>query len=135
MRKTSLVLLWIFFLLILTACASKPEPACPPIKQISLAEIPKLSAPAVEAQPAQVKISGKMVQVDKVVSGPVCNDQWRGIVYVGCDIQVVEWKDNPLFLKDCNLKVEPDTVVYVAYHNDTAYYKGCSCHTGEIAEP
>jgi hypothetical protein len=24
--------------------------------------------------------------------------------------------------------MEPDTVVYVAYHNDAAYYKGCSCH-------
>jgi hypothetical protein len=26
-------------------------------------------------------------------------------------------------------------VVYVAYHNDAAYYNGCSCHTGEIADP
>ncbi|RPH63073.1 MAG: hypothetical protein EHM81_00870 [Chloroflexi bacterium] len=135
MRKISLVFLWMLILLALTACASKPKPACPPIKQITLAEIQKLSAPAAEAQPAQVKIGGRTTQVDRVVSGPLCNGQWRGIVYVGCDIQVVEWKDNPLFLKDCNLKVEPDTVVYVAYHNDTAYYKGCSCHTGEIAEP
>jgi hypothetical protein len=26
-------------------------------------------------------------------------------------------------------------VVYVAYHNNTAYYNGCSCHTGATPEP
>jgi len=26
-------------------------------------------------------------------------------------------------------------VAYAAYHNGTPYYNGCSCHTGEIAEP
>ncbi len=80
-------------------------------------------------------IGGKEIQVDKVVSGPLCNDTWRGTVYVTCDVQVYAWEETPTFLKDCNLQVEPDTVVYVADHNDTAYYNGCSCHTGEITEP
>jgi hypothetical protein len=71
------------------------------------------------------------VLVDKIVAGSMCNDTWRGTVYVTCDVQVSEWENEPLFLKDCNLSIEPGTVVYVAYHNDTAYYNGCSCHTGE----
>ncbi|OGO25891.1 MAG: hypothetical protein A2136_09785 [Chloroflexi bacterium RBG_16_54_11] len=75
------------------------------------------------------------MQVDKVVEGPLCNDTWSGSVYVGCNVQVYPWQETPIFLKDCQLKVEPDTVVYVAYHNNTAYYNGCSCHTGEITEP
>jgi hypothetical protein len=73
--------------------------------------------------------------VDKVVAGPLCNDDWSGIVYVTCDVQVYAWEEFPTFLEECDLKIEPDTVVYVAAHNDTAYYNGCSCHTGEIGEP
>lgn len=81
----------------------------------------------------EVSIGGKLTLVDKVVDGPLCNDQWRGTVYVGCDVQVMEWSDTPLFLKGCDLSIAPRTVIYVAYHNDAAYYNGCSCHTGEIA--
>jgi len=29
------------------------------------------------------------------------------------------------------LNIAPNTVVYVAAHNDAPYYKGCSCHTGQ----
>lgn len=73
--------------------------------------------------------------MDKVIEGPLCNDTWNGTVYVTCNVQVYAWEEHPTFLKNCDLKIEPGTVVYVAYHNDTAYYNGCSCHTGEIAEP
>jgi hypothetical protein len=73
-----------------------------------------------------------MMTVDRVVSGPLCNDRWQGTVYVGCEVQVLEWSETPLFLKDCDLTIEPGTVVYVADHNDAAYYNGCSCHTGEL---
>jgi hypothetical protein len=73
------------------------------------------------------------------VDYPLCNDDWSGIVYVSCDAQVAEAKsdaqDNPLFFEGCNLNIEPNTVVYVAAHNDAAYYKGCSCHTGEEPMP
>jgi len=56
-------------------------------------------------------------------------------VYVTCDVQVLEWKDRPTFLEDCDLVIEPGTVVYVAAHNDAAYYNGCSCHTGGDVSP
>ena len=85
--------------------------------------------------PTQVDLNGRTVLVDKVVTGALCNDTWSGTIYVACDVQVYRWEEDPLFLKDCNLTIEPNTVVYVADHNNTAYYNGCSCHTGEIAEP
>ena len=56
-------------------------------------------------------------------------------MYVTCDVQVLPWEDQPTFLRDCDLDIAPETVVYVAYHHDEPYYNGCSCHTGEIAEP
>jgi hypothetical protein len=81
-----------------------------------------------------VEVNGKMILADKVVEGPLCNDLWRGEVYVGCDVQVAAWEEEPLFLKGCELTIEPGTVVYVAAHNNEAYYKGCSCHTGEAPD-
>lgn len=85
--------------------------------------------------PAWVEIGRKNILVDKIVEGPLCNDSWQGVVYVGCNVQVLRWQDQPLFLKDCRLDIEPGTVVYVADHNNSAYYNGCSCHTGEVAAP
>lgn len=89
------------------------------------------------AEPASeiIEIGRKLITVDKVIEGPLCNDTWKGTVYVTCNVQVFAWEDQPTFLKNCDLKIDPDTVIYVAYHNDTAYYNGCSCHTGEITEP
>jgi hypothetical protein len=88
--------------------------------------------------PIIVEIKGKKIEVDKLVDYPLCNDNWRGIVYVGCEAQIAEAEndpnDNPLFFRGCDLNIEPGTVVYVAAHNDTPYYKGCSCHTGENPE-
>lgn len=82
----------------------------------------------------QVEIGGKMIEVDKVVDYPLCNDTWNGTVYVGCDTQIavaeVDKDDNPLFFEGCNLNIQPNTIVYVAAHNDAVFYKGCSCHTG-----
>lgn len=82
-----------------------------------------------------VMIGGQQVLVDKVVNGALCNDTWRGTVYVACDVQVFPWVEEPLFLKDCELNINPNTVVYVAYHNNGAYYNGCSCHTGATPQP
>ncbi len=82
-----------------------------------------------------VEIGRNKMQVDKVVEGPLCNDTWNGTVYVACDVQVYPWEEEPTFLKDCQLNIDPMTVVYVAYHNNTAYYNGCSCHTGITPEP
>jgi hypothetical protein len=80
-----------------------------------------------------MKINGKSITVDKVVDGPLCNDSWQGTVYVGCNVQVLEWEETPLFLKGCNLSIAEGTIVYVARHNNAAYYEGCSCHT--IVQP
>lgn len=82
-----------------------------------------------------MEIGGRSVRVDQVIRGPLCNGTWSGTVYVTCDVQVLPWDDQPTFLKDCNLRIETDTIVYVADHHDTAYYHGCSCHTGVAVEP
>jgi len=86
-----------------------------------------------------IEIKGKLTEVDKLVDYPICNDDWSGVVYVSCDAQVAEAAldadENPLFFEGCALNIESNTVVYVAAHNDAAYYKGCSCHTGEGPAP
>lgn len=85
--------------------------------------------------PVSMEIGNQTVNVDQVVDGPLCNGTWSGTVYVTCNVQVYAWQEEPTFLKNCDLSIAPGTIVYVAYHNDTAYYNGCSCHTGEIAAP
>jgi len=126
-------------LLFLPAC--QPQvPACPPASgtpqylAVPPQELP-MPVRLSNSSPIPMEIGGKTILVDKVVEGPLCNDTWSGIVYVSCNVQVYHWEEQPTFLKDCNLSIAPETVVYVAYHHDTAYYNGCSCHTGEIADP
>jgi hypothetical protein len=124
---------------ILTACQGRKS-ACPqPTGTLKYLTTPPeaLSTPTRGASPTpvQMKIKGKNILFDKVIEGPLCNDTWSGTVYVTCNVQVYPWEEEPTFLKNCKLTIEPDTVVYVAYHNNSAYYKGCSCHTGEIARP
>jgi len=123
--------------LLLTSCAEKPTcTSSEDGKQyLSLEDLASLDAPSSENAPTEVSINGKTMLVDRVVTGPLCTDQWQGTIYVGCDVQVMRWDETPLFLKDCNLSIAPGTVVYVAYHKDAAYYNGCSCHTGETAGP
>lgn len=94
-----------------------------------------LPTPTTTSGDLSVKIGRSELQVNKVVEGALCNDTWSGTVYVACDVQVYPWVEEPTFLKDCQLNIEPHTVVYVAYHNNTAYYTGCSCHTGATPEP
>ena len=133
MRRIPFILL-VSSILLLTSCAEKP--VCPNSNEdkqyLTPEELASLDVPALATEPTEVSIGGKKMMVDKLVSGPLCNDRWQGTVYVGCDVQVMEWSETPLFLKDCDLTIEPGTVVYVADHNDAAYYNGCSCHTGEL---
>lgn len=130
----SLILL--FFILLVTSCQSKntvctAERGTPQLFA-DPAQLPvRIAAPGPPLNPTLVTISGKQVLVDKVVQGPLCNDAWQGVVYVDCDVQIAAWQESPTFLNDCDLEIEPDTVVYVAAHNDAAYYKGCSCHYAE----
>jgi hypothetical protein len=134
------VLLLSLALLVLSGCSGS-SPACPPPtappaldSDSSPAEVPTATRQP-PAAPAQVEIAGRTITVDQVVDGPLCDGAWSGTVYVTCDVQVLPWEELPTFLEDCDLEIAPDTVVYVAYHGDAPYYNGCSCHTGEIAEP
>jgi hypothetical protein len=128
----------ILSLLILTMGCQKATPVCPAVSQTPeyLTTPPnRLPTPTPVSQPRSVVIGQRELKVDKVVEGPLCNDNWSGEVYVACDVQVYPWVEEPNFLQDCQLTIEPQTVVYVAYHNNTAYYNGCSCHTGLTPEP
>jgi len=116
--------------------SSACQPVCPPGSVTYLPDptMFPIYAPPADASPTPtpslVEISGRMMEVDRLIQGPLCNDVWSGTVYVGCNVQVVEWVDTeyPMFLKNCDLTIEPETIVYVAAHNDAAYYNGCSCH-------
>lgn len=132
--QTGFPALLIAFPLVLAACQAKPVCSSTPQAERYLSSSDRarvFEATPAAASPAEVEINGKLMTVDKVVSGPLCNDNWKGIVYVTCDVQVFKWEEEPLFLKNCNLSIEPGTIVYVAAHNDAPYYNGCSCHTGE----
>jgi hypothetical protein len=108
-----------------------------PIQVLTFSTVQPAEIDAGSGQSPQiVQVAGRPMQVDKVVAGPLCNDHWSGTVYVSCNVQVLAWQDQPTFLKDCNLEIDPGTIVYVASHNDTAYYNGCSCHiTGATPNP
>lgn len=115
-----------------------PTPVCPTVTgtPIYLTVSPDiLPTPTLGPGPQHVQIGHSQLVVDKVVRGALCNDTWSGTVYVTCDVEVYPWVEEPTFLKDCQLNIDPQAVVYVAYHNNTAYFKGCSCHTGETPEP
>jgi hypothetical protein len=83
--------------------------------------------------PIDIQIRNQRVSVDQIVHGPLCDAAWSGTVYVDCDVTVPEWdrENAPTFFEGCNLTIEDNTVVYVAHHNDEAYYTGCSCHFEE----
>lgn len=135
--KYCAVITLLILLLFLVGC-QKTTPVCPAATGTPhyLTTSPeKLSTPTPSNGSYSVEIGRKIVQMDKVISGPLCNDTLKGNVYVACDVQVYPWEENPTFLKNCQLNIEPGTVVYVAYHNNTAYYNGCSCHTGVTPEP
>ena len=136
--KTYLALALAFSSSLLSGCQSS-SPACPPRtgtpQAVALAAIASTATPKPHRTAVLMEIGGRTIPVDKVVDGPLCYDSWEGTVYVGCNVQVRAWEGQPTFLQDCDLSIAPGSVVYVAYHNNAAYYNGCSCHTGEIAEP
>ncbi len=138
MRQKILLIALLGSLLGLLAGCQDATPICPAstATPVYLAISPGLlPTPTPGSGPRSVMIGTQLLKVDKVVSGPLCNDTWSGVVYVGCDVQVYPWSEQPLFLKDCQLNIDPRAVVYVAYHNNTAYYQGCSCHTGVTPVP
>ena len=137
-KNFSIGFIFIVLAIILLAC-QRQNNVCPsiegtPIPKPPLAELIAMPSPKPPTEPTTVEIGGKTITVDKLIDYPLCNDVWSGTVYVSCDAQIGEAEtdaeENPLFLKGCNLEIASGTVVYVAAHNDAAYYKGCSCHTG-----
>lgn len=134
--KTLAMLALVMLLLLASACQAAqvcPEGSVTYVDDLALLRTPTLPASTdPKPEPSLVKIAGKETAVDRVITGPVCDDVWSGKIYVGCNLRLAQWKNGskPDFFKNCDLKIEPDTVVYVAAHNDAAYYNGCSCHTG-----
>lgn len=135
-------LLSVLLVLLLAGCEGS-EAVCPPDEgtpraRLRLEELIALPPPG-PGEPVEVFLRGKSMKVDKLVEYPLCNDNWSGTVYVSCKAQVAEAEldadSNPLFLKGCDLNIAPNTVVYVAAHNDAPFYKGCSCHTGSAPSP
>jgi hypothetical protein len=141
MQKSKyLIIVWMAVLVAALSACQRERTGClvegaTPRPALVLADLLMTPAPEGPSGPVSVEIKGKEVMVDKLVDYPLCNDTWRGIVYMSCQAQValaeLDQEDNPLFLAGCNLDIAPNTIVYVEAHNDAAYYKGCSCHTGE----
>jgi len=116
--------------LLLSACKAE----CPSerISYLNDATLfPEITSPtnlAAASPPTWLEINGKEIQIDRVITGPVCNDTWSGTVYVTCDIQIATWETDAFFFQGCDLDIDEDAVVYVEAHNDKGYNKGCSCH-------
>jgi len=141
--KDRLLLFIILFIFFLAAC-ERQKTVCPPDAEapqpaLQLTELIEMTSPSSPTEPVEVEIQGKRMKVDKLVDYPLCNDEWSGTVYVSCKVRVAEAEldadANPLFMKGCNSTIAPNTVVYVAAHNDAIYYKGCSCHSGGAPQP
>ncbi len=137
---TSLARLLTLAALFMSACQPVPSPCqgsadTPRYLMIDVPQAPAVPTPGPSPTPVSMKIGGNTIQVNRIVEGPLCNDTWSGTVYVACNVQVYPWEKQPHFFKNCNLMIEPGTVVYVAYHNNTPYYNGCSCHSGLTTKP
>jgi hypothetical protein len=118
-------------LLLLTGCGAQ----CPEgtIRyHADLSTLPMASDSSRPLEPFTIEIrtllGQKSIVVDDVIQGSICNDDWGGTVYVTCDIDIPAWEENPFFLQDCPVNIEPESTVYVEAHHDKAYYEGCSCH-------
>lgn len=117
----------ISMLFLITACKQEPTPSTSSVTYMT-PPFPTRVSDEPPANPVEVTIKGKTMLVDRVINGPICNDTWRGLIYVAADVQVAVWEEEPTFLRDCDLIVEEYTIVYVAAHNDAQFNKGCSCH-------
>jgi hypothetical protein len=123
----------VLFTLLFSSC--QQQTFCPPATGTpDFLTIPpgEIIPPTPGSSSVLIELDGKTLQVDRVIKGPLCNDTWSGVIYVTCDVQVYAWEEQPDFLKNCALTIEPGTIVYVAAHNNAPYYNGCSCHTGDI---
>lgn len=132
MKNKTLLIVTLMSIFLLSACMDAHSLCIP--GEIQHRErsnpFPKLEDQTPASQ--QVEIKGKMLNFDQVVSGQLCNNHLEGTVYVGCDIEIYEWENTSNFLDQCDFTVAPNTIIYVASHNNSAYYKGCeSCHMSD----
>lgn len=118
-------LAWFAFPLLLAACISS---SCPDGAVTYLTPPFPPAVSGIPAQPQWVEIEGQETLVDRVITGPICNDTWSGTVYLTCDIQVPAWEEDPFFWQDCDLMIEEGTLVYTEAHPGKEYTDGCSCH-------
>jgi hypothetical protein len=126
MKLRTIALLISGLAFIISACGAK----CP-TERISYADDLSLFPPSgnsSEFNPTMMEIKGKQVQIDRFITGPVCNETWSGNIYVTCDIQIPAWEQDPFFFQECNFEIEEGTIVYVEAHKDKQYDEGCSCH-------
>ena len=124
MRSTTKLILLAFPLLM----ASCMNSSCPDgsVTYLSPPYPAALQEVSIQSQPVEIK--GQEILMDRVITGPVCNDTWSGTVYLTCDIQVPAWEKDPFFWQDCDLEITEGAVVYVEAHKNKEYADGCSCH-------
>jgi hypothetical protein len=124
MIKSLLKILIVLVPVVVVSCKS----SCPPdtVTYINPPFPPEETSNS--SQSEKIDIQGKTIQVDEVITGLVCNDTWRGTVYVTCNIQIPAWEKDAFFFQDCDLDIEEGTVVYVEAHRNKPYKKGCTCH-------
>jgi hypothetical protein len=124
MKSTHLVII-VLTSLLFVGCMSS---SCPPDTVSYLSHPYPAENLEMINQPQVIELRRKEILVDEVITGPVCNDTWSGIIYVTCDIQVPAWDEEAFFFQDCDLDIMEDTVVYVEAHRNKPYSEGCSCH-------
>jgi len=126
MKKHLTTLFLVGMIMLLPSCKAK----CPPerISRVdSLSLFPEIDKTK-NTKPTFIEIKGKQVRVDRMITGPVCNEAWSGVVYVTCDIQIPTAEVDRLFWRQCDFNVKEGSVVYVEAHKDKQYDRGCSCH-------
>lgn len=136
MRTCRLLAVAVILSLGVLAGCSRQSSVCatePPNLPVEVRQAISLTDGADAVEPVEIRVRNQTVLVDQIVHGTLCDADWSGTVYVDCDATVPEWdrEEQPTFFEGCNLNIEERTVVYVAYHNDEAYYNGCSCHFEE----
>jgi hypothetical protein len=117
--------------LILSGCGAQcPEGTISYLTDLSTVLVSPDDSPRFGPKTLEVRtlFGRKSVEFDEVIRGVICEDQWSGTVYVTCEIEIPAWKENPFFLQDCPISIDPNTTVYVEAHRDKSYHDGCSCH-------
>ncbi|MDX9851812.1 MAG: hypothetical protein RBT01_14980 [Anaerolineaceae bacterium] len=132
MKNKPLLFLTFIFIILLSACMDARSLCTPGMISYRDRGDPFPSLTETQLNPQQIEVKKKMIDFDHVVTGQLCNNHLEGMVYIGCDIEIYAWEGKSNFLDDCDFTVGKNTIIYVAAHNNTAYYKGCdSCHISD----